>query len=187
MTKRKLRHGQQIITYRWTIYDQYKWGENYLHPEIIVQPATVRDPLAEYAKYPDDHYLERAKRIRACTSDTLYIDTSYGLSESFSVRFQTNRESGGDRGYHYPPCYGAKITDCGFDARTIAIAAKLAKQCNANWSIGVLDVVAALKEMKAQAVIWSKDADCLILCDHLEDSMFGLPADLRQPTEVVAA
>lgn len=187
---RKPKHGQRIITYRWTSYAGYCHGEQYIHPEIIVSYGSGRDPLAEYSRSGEEYYLERAKRIRDAVGDTLYADNDHGLSGSFAVRWQSNRESGGDRGYHYVPFYGAKISDCGFEGEIIALAAKLAKlakQCGAHWSTEVLEVIEALKAMKAYAITWNKQADAFTFCDHLEDSMFGLPADLRTPADASVA
>lgn len=184
--KRKLKHNQRIATYRWTDYSGYVHGEQYIHPEIQVEFANVRDPLEAYKEQGWEDLLDRAKRLREATGQTWYIDTDT-FTSGFSIRWQSNRESAKDySGYHYPHFYAAKITNCAFNVEVVAMASKLVKSMSGSeWRVSPLDVVQGLIKLNAVPIAWHKKADCFMPAEHLADDWFGLPDHIReQPAQV---
>jgi hypothetical protein len=174
----KLKNKQKIIAYTHTDLTGYSSGEEYLHVKIMVGKATVVDALEWYLSTGDKYYLKKAESLRESTGNTIYIDSQAPCS-GLDLRWQTHRE--GSRGdYYYPLPYGCRIDRCDFDSESIAIAAKLAKLATRSGDTSPMQVVEALKAVKAVCVAWHKGADCHIDACHLSDSLFGLPEDLRQ-------
>lgn len=185
--KRSLKHNQRIATYRWTDYSGYVHGEQYIHPEIQVEFAHVRDPLEAYKEQGYKDLLDRAKRLRDATGQTRYLDTDT-LNSGFSIRWQSNRESADQcSGYFYHRFYAAKITNCAFSVEVVSLASKLAKSMTGNeWRVSPLDVVQGLTKLSTIPISWHREADCFMPSEHLDDDWFGLPDHIRQQSAQVA-
>jgi hypothetical protein len=180
----KLKHGQRVIAYQASDYSVYKHSEQYIHPEITVQFASVQDETEVFKAYGYESSLSRCKLLREETKGTIHFDLNSGCSYSGTVtfRWQTDRRYDNGQGY-YGPLYACKIAHCGFEAETIALALKIAKLATHGWSSQPLGIVEALKTLKAIPVVYNRPSDCFILGEHLADNMFGLPAAQRQPAD----
>jgi hypothetical protein len=179
----KLKHNQKLVCYTPSDFSQYCHGEQYIHPTIQVGTCTVVDAIEAYRnglRHDDgDYYAKKAKVLRDATGSTFYLDKHNSFGSELSLKWQSHREGHSGECF-YPSLYGCRIDSCGFDPDTIAIASKLAKIAQHGWNAQPLQVVEALKAIKAICVKWHKQADCFVLSDHLADDMFGLPEHLRQ-------
>jgi hypothetical protein len=183
MTK-KLKHGSRIISYSYSDYSDYRHGEQYIHPQIHIQRATIVCSLAEYKSYGYESSLKTAQLLRDETKDTLHVSLSAGFGNTITVKWQSDRQYN-DGVAFYPELYGCRIDSCGFDSDTIAIALKLSKQCH-DWSTSPLLFVDALKSIGAVCTRYDRKTDCHLVCEHLTDNMFFLPDHLRRKPSVAA-
>jgi hypothetical protein len=183
----KLKHGQKVIAYQATDYTGYKWQDNYLHPEITIYEAVIRDAMEEFRQWGGDGYLESARKLREATGNTFYIDLRSGFDNpEVTFRWQTDRRFHEGRAY-YAELYACKIQACGFNLESLAIATKIAKLVARTWSCQPLQIVAALEKLKAVRCVYSKLPDRHIITEHLTDNLFGLPAEQRAPEGMEAA
>jgi hypothetical protein len=184
----KLKHGQKAIFYTPSDYSTYNYHEQYIHPTIYIGPCMVVDAIESLRHVrcsDEEYYLKKAKALREATGNTLYIEKTASFGNELSLKWQSHREGHSGECW-YPSLYSCRINSCGFDPETIAIASKLAKLAEHGWNAQPLQVVEALKKIKAICIVWHKQADSFILADHLADDMFGLPEHLRQGDRVFA-
>lgn len=184
----KLKHGQKVVYYTPSDYSRYIHHEQYIHPMIQIGTCTIVDAVESFRSnlhHGEEHYAKQAKALRQATGSTFFFEKHNSFGSELTLRWQSHREGyAGD--CFYPSLYGCRIDSCGFDSDTIAIAAKLAKLTKYGWNAQPLQVVEALKAIKAICIVWHKEADCFVLSDHLADDMFGLPENLRQGDKVFA-
>jgi len=183
----KLKHDQRVIAYQATDYSQYKHNEMYIHPEITVQFAAIVDETEVFKAYGYESSLNRCKLLRDETKSTFHVDFSvctFGRSVTF--RWQTDRRYNESHGYYYGSLYSCKLYQCGFDAEIIGLALKIAKLADNGWSTQPLEIVEALKTLKAVPAVFNRPTDCFLVGEHLNDNMFGLPAEQRAPEGVEA-
>jgi hypothetical protein len=184
----KLKHGQKVIAYKTTDYTRYKHNEMYIHPEITVQFAAIVDETEVFKAYGCESSLNRCKLLRDETRGTFHVDLSVcTFSGSLTFRWQTDRRYSENHGYYYGSLYACRLYQCGFDAETIGLALKIAKLACSGWSTQPIEIVDALKTLKAVPVVFNRPTDCFLVGEHLTDNMFGLPAEQRAPEGVEAA
>jgi len=182
----KLKHGQRVVAYQWSDYSQYKHSETYIHPEITVQFASIVDETEVFKAYGYESSLEKAKLLRQATRSTFHVDFSFSsFHGSVTFRWQSDRRYRDGIGY-YGSLYACGLYRCGVDAETIGLALKIAKLAESGWSSQPLAFIEALKTLKAVPVVYNKPTDCFLIGEHLNDDMFGLPADQRTPEGVEA-
>lgn len=184
----KMKHGQKAIFYTPSDYSAYNHHEQYIHPTIYIGTCRVVDAI-ESLRHPgyreQEHHLKKARALREATGNTLHIEKTDSFGNELTLKWQSHREGHSGECW-YPSLYSCKIDTCGFNSEILAIASKLAKLVEHGWNAQPLQVVEALKKIKAICIVWNKQADSFIFADHLADDMFGLPEHLRQNDRVFA-
>ena len=180
-----MKHGTRIISYSYTDYTDYKGYESYIHPEITISMAMICDACEEYKLYGYETALEKAKLLRAETSNTLYVDTAFSFDGTLTIKRQMVRKYTSDGKAYYPQPYACRINSCGLNVEYLGLATKIAKLCN-GWSASPLQVVEALKKLKAVCNRYDKATDCFLITGHLNDDMFHMPINMREQAEAAA-
>lgn len=182
----KLKHGQRVVAYQWSDFSTYQHREQYLHPQITIQFAKVVDETEDFKTYGYESCLAKAKLLRDETRNTIHFDMLSGSGgNNLTFRWQTDRRYHDGTGY-YGSLYACQINNCGMDVELIALALKIAKLGEHGWSTQPLQIVDALQKLKAVPVVYNRATDCFLAGEHLNDNLFGLPAEQRTPEGVEA-
>lgn len=170
--------NKSVVFYHATDLSQYSSGEQYLHPTITIGISRLLDASDLYRSTGDEHYLKRVRSLFESTGSTLFIENIL-YSREIELRWQTHRETRGGHQFYASP-YACLVNRCGFDTESISLVGKLAKHASLGREASPVQVVEALKKLKAVCVVWNRDADCFVVTDHLQDNLFGLPDHLRR-------
>lgn len=176
--------NKSVVFYHATDLSQYSSGQEYLHPTITIGISRLLDASDLYKSTGNEYYLKQSRTLFEATGSTLFIENGL-LSREIELRWQTHRENIGGRLFYTSP-YACLINRCGFDTESISLVGKLAKCASLGRETSPVQVVEALKKLKAVCVVWNRDADSFVITDHLQDNLFGLPDHLRQPKRAPA-